>query len=42
MDTFNNDPNKIYEIAGLDKTGIMKLVKTAWDAELEKAIDSVP
>lgn len=40
--TLNSDPNKIYEIAGLDKSGSKKLVKTAWDGELESALDGVP
>jgi len=38
----NSDPNKIYEIAGLDKGGNKKLAKTAWDDDLERALDSVP
>lgn len=42
MDTFNNNPNVIYKIAGLEDTGIKKLMKTEWDDELESAIKTIP
>mmetsp|Transcript_48626 Transcript_48626/g.41079 ORF Transcript_48626/g.41079 Transcript_48626/m.41079 type:complete len:87 (-) Transcript_48626:223-483(-) len=42
MDSFDNDPNVIYKIAGLEDTGIKKLVKTEWDAELQSALKAIP
>lgn len=42
MDTFDNDPNVIYKIAGLEDTGIKKLVKTEWDDDLASALKVMP
>jgi len=41
MNEINSDPNKLFELAGMDQSGTKMLVKNKWDDELDQALSNI-